>query len=42
MTIYFAKLHKNNQYEVTFPDLEPYAATYGDNLKEAIKNAHDA
>ncbi len=31
MVLYFEKFHKNsdNQYEVSFPDLEPYVATYG-------------
>lgn len=44
MTLYFARFHKNkdNQYEVTFPDLDPYAATFGETLEEAIKNAHDS
>lgn len=44
MKLYFAKFHKNskNQYEVTFPDLEPYAATFGDSLEEAIQSAHDS
>lgn len=40
MVLYFAIFHKNDdgQYEVNFPDLEPYAATYGDTLEEAIKS----
>lgn len=44
MVLYFAKFHQNkdHQYEVSFPDLDPYAATYGDNLNEAMKNAHEA
>ncbi|MDK6502401.1 type II toxin-antitoxin system HicB family antitoxin [Lactobacillus crispatus] len=44
MVLYFAIFHKNDdgQYEVNFPDLEPYAATYGDTLEEAIKSAHDS
>lgn len=44
MVLYFAKLHKNknNQYEVYFPDLEPYAATFGDSLNEALQSAHDS
>ena len=44
MVLYFEKFHKNsdNQYEVSFPDLEPYAATYGDTLEEAIQSAHDS
>lgn len=44
MVLYFAKFHKNenNQYEVTFPDLNPYAATFGDNLEEALQSAHDS
>ena len=44
MVLYFAKIHKNdnNQYEVSFPDLEPYAATFGDNLEEALQSAHDS
>ncbi|NRN97020.1 type II toxin-antitoxin system HicB family antitoxin [Lactobacillus helveticus] len=44
MVLYFEKFHKNsdNQYEVSFPDLEPYAATYGDTLEEAIHSAHDS
>lgn len=43
-TIYFAIFHhnKDHQYEITFPDLEPNAATYGDTLEEAIKSAHDS
>lgn len=41
---YFARFHKNNkgQYEVSFPDLDPYAATFGDSLEEAITSAHDS
>lgn len=41
---YFAKIFKDNEnkYEVVFPDLEPYAATFGNTLEEAIKNAHDS
>ncbi|QIA88536.1 type II toxin-antitoxin system HicB family antitoxin [Lactobacillus johnsonii] len=41
---YFATFHQNdqNQYEVNFPDLEPYAATYGDTLEEALQSAHDS
>lgn len=44
MVLYFAIFHKNedNQYEVSFPDLEPYAATFGDTLKEALESAHDS
>ena len=44
MILYFAKFHKNknNQYEVSFPDLEPNAATYGDTLEEALQSAHDS
>ncbi|MBP2057172.1 putative RNase H-like HicB family nuclease [Lactobacillus colini] len=44
MLLYFAKFHKNvdNQYEVSFPDLEPYAATFGYTLEEAIQSAHDS
>lgn len=44
MVLYFEKFHKNsdNQYEVSFPDLEPYAATYGDTLEEATQSAHDS
>jgi predicted RNase H-like HicB family nuclease len=44
MVVYFARIHKNNvgQYEVSFPDLEPYAATYGNTLDEAIDSAHEA
>lgn len=44
MITYFAKLHLNEdgQYEVTFPDLEPYAATFGESLQEAIQSAHDS
>ncbi|ALJ23655.1 antitoxin HicB [Lactobacillus gallinarum] len=44
MVLYFAKFHKNsdNQYEVSFPDLESYDATYGDTLEEAIQSAHDS
>lgn len=42
--LYFAQFHKNknNQYEVTFPDLAPNAATYGDSLDEALTSAHDS
>lgn len=41
--IYFAKFHlnENNQYEVEFPDLYPYASTFGDTLEEAIQSAWD-
>lgn len=44
MVLYFSVFHKNSdgQYEVNFPDLEPYAATFGDTLEEALKSAHDA
>jgi antitoxin HicB len=44
MITYFAKFHlnKDGQYEVTFPDLDPYAATFGASLQDAIKSAHDA
>ena len=44
MISYFAVLHKNSdeQYEVNFPDLEPYAATFGNSVKEALKRAHDS
>lgn len=44
MIIYFAQFHKNkhNQFEVSFPDLAPYAATYGDTIEEAIKSANDS
>lgn len=44
MVLYFAIFHKNDngQYEVNFPDLEPYAATYGDSIEEAIQSAHDS
>ncbi|QNQ83654.1 type II toxin-antitoxin system HicB family antitoxin [Lactobacillus sp. PV037] len=44
MTLYFARFHKNSkkQYEVTFPDLEPYAATFGDSLEEALQSSHDS
>lgn len=44
MVLYFARFHKNkdNQFEVNFPDLDPYAATYGDTLKAAVKSAHEA
>jgi len=42
--LYFAlfTLNENNQYEVTFPDLAPNAATYGDTLSEALFMAKDA
>lgn len=42
--IYFAIFHKNedNQFEVSFPDLAPAAATFGDTLEEAITSAHDS
>lgn len=41
---YFAILHKNknNQFEVSFPDLAPATATFGDTLEEAIESAHDS
>ncbi|WP_103662584.1 type II toxin-antitoxin system HicB family antitoxin [Lactobacillus sp. HT06-2] len=44
MVSYFAIFLKNEkgQYEVTFPDLVPYAATFGDTLKEAIQSAHES
>lgn len=44
MVLYFSIFHKNsdNQYEVNFPDLDPYAATFGDTLEEAVKSAHDS
>lgn len=42
MVLYFEKFHKNsdNQYEVSFPDLEPYAATYGDTLVSIVHMIH--
>jgi antitoxin HicB len=44
MITYLAKFHlnQNGQYEVSFPDLEPYAATFGDSLQEAIQSAHES
>lgn len=41
---YLATLVQNSkgQYEVEFPDLAPAAATYGNNLEEAVRMAHDA
>lgn len=44
MVLYFAVFHKNkdNQYEVSFPDLDPYAATFGDTIEEALQSAHDS
>ncbi|WKF85261.1 type II toxin-antitoxin system HicB family antitoxin [Lacticaseibacillus pantheris] len=42
--IYFADFVKNEQgqFEVTFPDLAPNVATYGNNLAEALHMANDA
>lgn len=42
--IYFADFVKNerSQFEVTFPDLAPNVATYGNNLAEALHMANDA
>lgn len=44
MVKYLAQFHKNsnNQYEVYFPDLEPYAPTYGNTFEEALQSAHDS
>lgn len=44
MTTYFAKLHLNEekQYEVSFPDLAPFASTHGNTIEEALTSAHDA
>lgn len=42
--LYYAIFHQNDQkqYEVTFPDLKPYAATYGKSMSDALKQAKDA
>lgn len=42
--LYYAlfKTNSENQIEVTFPDLAPHAATYGNNMSDALHMAHDA
>lgn len=42
--LYYALFKQNsaNQFEVTFPDLAPHAATYGNNMSDALYMAHDA
>jgi predicted RNase H-like HicB family nuclease len=42
--LYFAVFtrNKDNQYEVVFPDLAPNAATFGEDLSDALHMAHDA
>lgn len=42
--LYFAIFNQTdkNTIEVTFPDLEPNASTFGHNISEALHMAHDA
>ncbi|GAY72891.1 type II toxin-antitoxin system HicB family antitoxin [Lentilactobacillus kosonis] len=42
--LYLAIFHQNSkkQYEVKFPDLAPNAATFGENLQDALHMAKDA
>lgn len=42
--LYYATFHLNQkgQYEVSFPDLAPNAATYGENMSDALKQAKNA
>ncbi|WP_367295966.1 type II toxin-antitoxin system HicB family antitoxin [Levilactobacillus yonginensis] len=42
--LYFAlfTFNENGQVEVTFPDLEPNAATFGENIADALHMAADA
>lgn len=42
--LYYAIFHQNHkgQYEVSFPDLAPNAATYGEDMSDALKQAKDA
>lgn len=42
--LYFAifKQNNNKQYEVSFPDLDPHAATFGNNLSDALHMAKDS
>ncbi|KRL19375.1 toxin-antitoxin system, antitoxin component, HicB family [Lentilactobacillus kisonensis DSM 19906 = JCM 15041] len=42
--LYFALFTQNSdgQFEVTFPDFDPYVATFGDNIADALHMAHDA
>ena len=42
--LYFALFtpNENNQIEVTFPDLAPHAATFGNNISDALHMAQDA
>lgn len=42
--LYYAlfKQNEKGQYEVSFPDLKPNAATYGENMSDALKQARDA
>lgn len=42
--LYYALFKQNakGQYEVSFPDLKPNAATYGKNMSDALKQAKDA
>ncbi|TLQ03634.1 type II toxin-antitoxin system HicB family antitoxin [Pediococcus stilesii] len=42
--LYFAifKQNSDKQYEVSFPDLDPHAATFGNTLSEALHMAKDS
>lgn len=42
--LYYAifKSNATGQIEVTFPNLAPHAATYGNNMSDALHMAHDA
>lgn len=42
--LYFALFtqNSNGQIEVTFPDFEPYVATFGESIADALHMAHDA
>ena len=42
--LYYAIFHRNEQgqYEVSFPDFEPYVATYVEDMADALQQARDA
>lgn len=42
--LYYAIFHQNDQgqYEVNFPDLDPYVATFGKDMSDALMQAKDA
>ena len=42
--LYYAIFTKNSDgiYEVSFQDLNPYAATFGSDMSEALQSAHDS